>query len=179
MNESRAAIRYAKAALELTEERNASEAVEKDMRMVMKALFEDEELGEFLKSPVVKDSDKKETLQAIMKGANEISLNLIALLTDNGRIDLLNEVALKYIALYEQLKGEDVAYITTAVPITPQIEEKALKQLASISDKKVSLQNKVDKNIIGGFVLRLGDIQYDASIATKLNNLKREFTNSI
>jgi F-type H+-transporting ATPase subunit delta len=98
---------------------------------------------------------------------------------ENKRISILNEVALKYIIINEQLKGKDVAYVTTAVPMDATMEKKILKQVTAITGNEVTLENTVDENIIGGFVLRVGDLQYDASIANKLNNLKREFTNNL
>ena len=101
------------------------------------------------------------------------------MLVDNKRVAILNEVALKYIILNEQLKGKDVAFVTTAVTMNAALEKKVLKQVTSITGKEVTIENKIDESIIGGFVLRVGDLQYDASIANKLNNIKREFTNSL
>ena len=92
---------------------------------------------------------------------------------------MLNEVALKYVILNEQLKGQDVAVVTTVVPLTKDLEKKVLAQVTKITGNKVTIENKIDESIIGGFVLRVGDLQFDASIANKLNNLKREFTNSL
>ena len=77
------------------------------------------------------------------------------------------------------MKGEDVAYVTTAVPLTADLEKKVLAEVSKITGNKVTIENKIDESIIGGFVLRVGDLQYDASIANKLNSLKREFTNSL
>ncbi|WP_431111661.1 F0F1 ATP synthase subunit delta, partial [Winogradskyella poriferorum] len=67
------------------------------------------------------------------------------------------------------MKGEEVAYVTTAVPLTPELEKKLLDQVTKATGKKVTLENKIDESILGGFVLRVGDTQYDASIANKLN----------
>ncbi len=101
------------------------------------------------------------------------------LLVDNRRISMLNEVALKYIILSEKFKGQNVAYVTTAVPMTTKLEEQLLKKVEGLIGNKVTLKNKIDESIIGGFVLRIGDLQYDASISNKMNNLKREFTKSL
>lgn len=179
MNESRAAVRYAKATLDFAVEKKAAEAVEKDMRTIAASIDENTELQNLLGSPVIKGAVKKGALNKIFKGSNQITLGLINTLTDNKRIGLLQEVAYKYIILHEQLKGEDVAYVTTAVPLTAALEKKVLAEVAKITGNKVTIQNKVDENILGGFVLRVGDLQYDASVANKLNNLKREFTNSL
>lgn len=179
MNDTRAAIRYAKAILDIAVDNKATEAIEKDMRSVVTTISESKELKDMLASPVLKTEDKKAALNSIFKGSHSITEGLIKILVDNKRIGMLNEVALKYIILNEQLKGEGVAYVTTAVPLTKDLEKKVLQQVAKITGNKVNIENKVDESIIGGFVLRVGDLQYDASVANKLSSLKREFTNSL
>ncbi|MBD0779672.1 ATP synthase F1 subunit delta [Maribacter sp. ANRC-HE7] len=179
MKDTRAAIRYAKAILDIAVDNKATADVENDMRSVVKTISDSKELRNMLASPIVKAEDKKSALTTIFKGAHAISEGLIKLLVDNRRIGMLNEVALKYIILNEQLKGQDVAVVTTAVPLTKDLEKKILVQLAQITSNEVTIQNKIDEDIIGGFILRIGDLQFDASVANKLNNLKREFTNSL
>ncbi|MEM1258683.1 MAG: ATP synthase F1 subunit delta [Bacteroidota bacterium] len=100
-------------------------------------------------------------------------------LADNKRIDLLQEVAFKYMVQHEKMKGEAIAVVTTAVPLSTALEKQVLAKVKELTDSKVSLENKIDENIVGGFILRIGDLQYDASVANKLNRLKREFTNSL
>ncbi len=179
MSDSRAALRYAKAILNLAGEKKATDVVEKDMRLVSSTISENKELQDFLANPVVKGSDKRDALLSVFKGCSKITEGTISMLVDNKRIGMLNEVALKYIILNEQLKGKDVAFVTTAVPLTADLEKKVLAQVGKLTGNTVTIENKVDENIIGGFVLRVGDLQYDASIANKLSNLKREFTNSL
>ena len=159
MNESRAAIRYAKAILDLAVDNKATDAVERDMRSILDTLGDSKELHQMMASPVVSSEAKKNVT--------------------NKRIGLLNDVAEKYIILNEQLKGEGVAFVTTAVPLNADLEKKILAKISGLTPNKVVVQNFVDESIIGGFVLRMGDMQYDSSIATKLSNLKREFTNSL
>lgn len=179
MSESRAAIRYAKAILELAAEKKATDAVENDMRGVVATIADSQELRQMLSSPVIAGATKKEVLHAIFKDSHAISEGLIGMLVDNKRIGLLNEVALKFIILNEQLKGKDIAHVTTAIPMDADMEKKVLAQVAKITGNEVTVKNTVDESIIGGFVLRVGDLQYDASIANKLSNIKREFTNSL
>ncbi len=179
MNDSRAAIRYAKATLDFAVERKTADKVEKDMRGIASTIADNLDLQQMLSSPVVKSETKKNSLKQIFKGSNEITFGLIDTLADNKRIGLLQEVANKYIIQYEKMKGEDVAYVTTAIPLTDDLEKKVLAQVKKLTGNKVTLQNKVDDSILGGFILRLGDLQYDASVANKLNTLKREFTNSL
>ena len=179
MNDTRAAIRYAKAILDIAVDNKATAAVENDMRSVVKTISDSKELKDMLSSPIIKSESKKKALNSIFSGANSITEGMISLLVNNKRIGMLNEVALKYIILNEKLKGQDVAFVTTAVPLTPVLEKKILAQVTKITGNKVTIENKIDESIIGGFVLRVGDLQFDASIANKLSNLKREFTNSL
>ncbi|WP_108425168.1 ATP synthase F1 subunit delta [Flagellimonas amoyensis] len=179
MDQNRAAIRYAKATLDFAVEKKAADAVENDLRDIAAVISESGELQQVLESPVVKSEVKKNALLEIFKGSNEITKGLIQTLLDNKRIAMLQEVALKYIILHEKKKGEEVAYVTTAVPLTAELEKKILAEVTKATGNKVTIQNKIDEGIIGGFVLRVGDTQFDASIANKLNGLKREFTNSL
>ena len=179
MSDSRAALRYAKAVLDLAVEKKAADKVEQDMRDIVATISGSDELRAMLANPVVNGETKKEALNAIFGKSHEITKGLINTITENKRISLLNEIALKFIILNKDMKGEGVAFVTTAVPLTADIEKKVLRQLNKISDDKVTIENKVDESIIGGFILRIGDLQYDASVANKLNKLKREFTNSL
>ena len=178
MNDSRAALRYAKAILDFAVDKKAAAAVEKDMRSIATTISDSKELQGLLSSPVISAEVKKKALTAIFTGTHAISQGTINLLIENKRISMLQEVAFKYIILNEKLKGQDVAYVTTAVPLTPELEKKVLQQVAQLTGNEVTLENKIDESIIGGFVLRVGDLQYDASIAHQLNSLKREFSNS-
>jgi len=179
MKDTRAAIRYAKAILDIAVDKKATDAVEKDMRAVVSTISNSKELNNLLASPIIKGEAKKKALTKIFKGSHAITEGMINLLVDNKRIGMLNEVALKYIIINEQLKGQDVAVVTTVVSLTKDLEKKVLAKLAKITGNKVTIENKLDESIIGGFVLRVGDLQFDASVANKLSNLKREFTNSL
>ncbi len=179
MKDARAAIRYAKAALDFASDKKVADKVEKDMHNIVTVVSGNTELQNVLSSPVVNSEEKRNALNAIFKGSNEITLGLISTLTDNKRIEMLQEVAYKYIILYEKRKGEAVATVTSAVPLTADIEKKILSQVTKLTGNKVTIENTIDESIVGGFILRVGDLQYDASVASKLNRLKREFTNSL
>ena len=112
MKDTRAAIRYAKAILDIAVDNKSTDAVEKDMRAVVITISDSKELKDLLASPIVRGEAKKKALSNIFKGSHAITQGLIKLLVDNRRVGMLNEVALKYIILNEQLKGEDVAIVT-------------------------------------------------------------------
>ncbi len=179
MKEARAALRYAKATLDFAVEKKVADKVEGDMRDMVSVITENKELQSVLASPVFNGKAKKDALKAIFKGSHEITVGLIDTLAENKRIEMLQEVAFKYIILFEKMKGEAIAFVTSAVPLTAALEKKILAQVAKITGNKLTIENKVDESIVGGFILRVGDLQYDASVASKLNGLKREFSNSL
>ncbi|OUR93837.1 ATP synthase F1 subunit delta [Flavobacteriales bacterium 34_180_T64] len=176
MAQTRAAIRYAKAVLSLAGDQNSAEAVNGDMKLIAGTIAENNDLSDMLESPVVTSAIKRSALLEIFKNTNALSVNLIDTLNTNKRIHLLSHVAQKYTELYDQLNGIQVAIVTTAVPLTDELKTKVLAKVKELTGKNASIENIVDDSIIGGFILRVGDIQYNASISNKLSKLKREFT---
>lgn len=175
---TRAANRYAKALLDLALEKKQEELVHKDMQYVAKTIAANSDLQMLLDSPIFKTSDKTKALKSIFnKDISSLSNNLIELLATNKRMPLLQEITKQYGILFNQEKSIEKALVTTAFPIDESMREQVLaKATALVGDKKISLNNKVDENIIGGFILRVGDVQIDASIQNKLNKLKRELS---
>ena len=77
---------------------------------------------------------------------------------------------------YNIYKNQKTAVVTTATPLDESTRKEMLQKVMILTkNNNVTLENKVDKNIIGGFILRVGDVQYNASVAHKLNRLKQEF----
>jgi F-type H+-transporting ATPase subunit delta len=173
---TRAAIRYAKAVLSLASDQNTAEVVNNDMKLIAATIEENVELSEVLKSAVVKSDVKKAALIQIFPNINAISSGLFNILMSNKRIELLGDVASKYSVLFDELNGKEVAQVTTAIPMTNDLELKVLAKVKELTSKAVELENIVDESILGGFILRVGDKQYNASVSNKLNKLKREFT---
>jgi F-type H+-transporting ATPase subunit delta len=173
---ARAAIRYAKAVLSLATDQKATDSVNKDMKQIVKTIAESDDLREMLQNPLVRSSVKESVLNQVFKNTNSITGSLVNILITNKRIALLENVASKYNQLYDTLKGTEIAKVTTAVPLTDALKVKVLAKVKELTGKEVEVVNIIDESILGGFILRVGDIQYNASIANKLNKLKREFT---
>ena len=177
---SRAAIRYAKAVLQHANDTNATQQVFEDMNTVHDTIAASKELRNMLKSPIVKGNDKKEALLAIFKNQSETTHGLVKVLVDNKRSNILGGVAKSFISLYNEAKGVKVAQVTTAIVLTGDLEAKVLAKVKELTGRDlVTIENSVDESIIGGFILRVGDLQYDASIANQLGNIKREFSKSL
>ena len=173
---SRAAVRYAKAVLSLATDQKSDEVVNNDMKLIVNTIAENKDLSNVLKSPIVSETIKKSVVLEVFKGSNKSTLGLIDLLIKNNRIDLLGEVAKKYNQLFDESKGVELATVTTAIALTDALKKKVLAKAKELTGKDIEVKNIIDESIIGGFILRVGDIQYNASISNQLNKLKREFT---
>ncbi|ARV06966.1 ATP synthase F1 subunit delta [Polaribacter sp. SA4-10] len=179
MKDARAALRYAKAILNLAKDSKEETAVNDDMLFISTTISENDEFEVMLRSPIVKSSDKINVLNAIFKGkVNNITLGLFHLLLDNKRIAMLASIAKQYVIIYDFDKHMQVAKVTTVVPLTADIEKQIVAKIVSLTGKKANLENVINPAILGGFILRVGDVQYDASISNYLNELKKEFDNS-
>ena len=176
MKNTRAALRYAKAALNLSLEQKKEEAVAKDMQEIIAVFEANKELLVFLENPVVANQAKQDALIKVFSALRPISNELITLLTNNNRIDLLPQVATAYLSLFKKHQGKETAVVTTAVALTPDLEKVILAKAKEMSSAQISLENKIDPSIMGGFILRIGDMQYNASVAHQLEQLKRELT---
>jgi F-type H+-transporting ATPase subunit delta len=179
MLQSRAAKRYAKALIELAAERDALQQLDSDMRQISSSIDENPELQNLLQNPIINSDVKQDALLGFYGDLTPLALDTIRVLVENKRIELLQNVADQYIILYEELKQEDVAEVTTAVSLDQALEKKLLQKLKTLTGNSVTLNNTIDESILGGFILRIGDIQYNASIANKLENLRREFSKTI
>ena len=180
MSGSRAAIRYAKATLQQADEANSGDHVFDDMRSVQATIRGSKELRAMLKSPVIKAEDKRQALLSIFSDQSQYTHSLIHVLVDNKRTDILAGVAESFISLYNEAKGIKEANVTTAVALSSELESQVLEKVKEITGStNVTLKNDIDASIIGGFILRVGDLQYNASIANKLGNIKREFSKSL
>ena len=176
MKGTRAALRYAKATLNLAKERGLAKEINSDMLLIGKTISENDDLLNMLKSPIIKSGVKKTILTEVFgKSINAISHGVINLLIENKRLQILPLVAIEYTVIYDFLKGVEVAQITSAVPLSKDLESRMLKKIKEISGKDISLKNIIDPSIIGGFVLRVGDKQYDSSVSGRLDQLRSNF----
>ncbi len=173
---TRAAIRYAKAILSLATDNQKAEAVQADMALIGQSIANNAYLENALKSPVVKLLEKAAVLDALFPSVSSESKSLFTTLVSNKRVNILGQIATQYGILYDQVNNKENAFVTTAIPMTSELEAKVMAKLKTLTTKEVTLHKSVDENILGGFVLRVGDQQYDASVSNQLNTLKSKFT---
>jgi F-type H+-transporting ATPase subunit delta len=177
MASTRAAIRYAKAILEIAQSKGVAEAVSDDMNLIASTISGNVELSTFILNPTLRVEVKENVLLEVFANTNGVTKSLFHLLFENKRFEILEAVAVEYSKLFDIMNGVEVAQVTTAIAMDAALEVKVLAKIASLSDKKITIESNVDPSIIGGFILRIGDKQYNASIANRLQVLKRELSN--
>jgi F-type H+-transporting ATPase subunit delta len=177
MSGTRAAIRYAKAILEIAELKGVASNVGTDMTLIASTIDSNAELNIFIQSPTIKVEQKENALLEVFANANPVTKSLFHLLFENKRFEILETIALEYNKLFDIMNGVQVAKVTTAIPMDAALEAKVLAKIATFSDKKITIESTVDPSIIGGFILRIGDEQYNGSVANRLQVLKRELSN--
>ena len=177
MSSTRAAIRYAKAILDMATSKSAANEVSQDMTLIATTIKGNLELSTFIQNPTIKVEVKESALLEVFTSVNNVTKGLFHLLLENKRFEILESIALEYNKLFDEANGIEVAKVTTAIAMTPELEAKVLAKIKEFSNKKVTIENIVDASIIGGFILRIGDKQYNASVANRLQVLKRELSN--
>jgi F-type H+-transporting ATPase subunit delta len=178
MSEFRVSSRYAKSLLELSIEKNVLEPVQKDMLLLSSVIASNSDFAQVLKSPIIKSDKKSKVLKAIFGGkSQEMTLAFYDILARKNRADLLIDIAREFQKQYNQYKGIQVAEVTTTFPLTDDLRKQFTASVKEISGKEhVQLVEKVDANIIGGFILKINDRQLDQSLSSKLRNLRLQFS---
>ncbi|HEA29838.1 MAG TPA: ATP synthase F1 subunit delta [Leeuwenhoekiella sp.] len=173
----RAASRYAKAVYAGAKESKTEKPVYDNMKDIEKTLSESKELRNVLESPQIKSEDKRASLHAIFNNVSEITTSLLDILIDNGRAGLLEKTAQSYIQLYNEEHNIVTANVTTAVDLDDDLEQKILAKVKQITgSEQVIIKHEIDQEILGGFILRVGDMQYDASVSNQLERVHKEFS---
>jgi len=174
------ASRYAKAVFELALEKKLLSDINNDMKLIDSVTGESKELMTLLRNPVLKPKKKKAVLKAIFENKiHPVSLKFLFILTDNGRESYIRDVAEEFQELYNEYNNIIKAKLTTAVEIDTDVMKSVINLLEKQTKATIDLQEKVDENIIGGFVLDYDDYRYDASIRHHIKKLKKEFDSNL
>jgi F-type H+-transporting ATPase subunit delta len=174
MGSRAAGRRYAKAIIELAQEENLEDKVLNDFTLIHSTIDESKDLKLMLSSPLIKVIKKQSVLLEVFKSVQPLVQKLIKTLATNNRIAILDEISEEYISLYNTQRHIQYASVVTAAEMTKDIEEKVQNKIKEITGYTANLTNQVDESILGGFVLRLKDLQFDASVSTSLNRFKRQ-----
>ncbi|MBA5776966.1 F0F1 ATP synthase subunit delta [Stappia sp. F7233] len=168
------ASRYATALLDLAEEQKAVAAVEKDLDAFDKLLAESKDLDRLVRSPVFSADEQLKALTSILDkaGMTGLAANFIKLAAKNRRLFAVPGMIAAFRVALAQRRGETTAEVTSAAPLSAD-QVAALKDaLKASTGKTVNISAKVDPDLIGGLIVKIGSRMIDTSLKTKLNSLK-------
>lgn len=176
MASSKVAIRYAQSFLDTSIEKNILEKVALDFEFIANTLTKSADLIRAVKSPVIKAETKKNIISEIFgKEISKDSLDFISFVVNKGREEILLEILEKFDSLKDEHTGVVKVDVTTAFDFTGEQKKQLQQKFESYLKKKTRLTYKVDPNIIGGFITKVGDTVYNASMVHQLGLLKKEF----
>lgn len=164
---------YASALMSLAKSNNLSEQFGEDIRSLLNLLENSEELRLFLGSPLVKPQDKKAVIDRIAgEEMNPLMRNFLRLLVDKGRILFLEGIGKKYLTELRELNQTVLAEVTSAVPLSDAQQQTVREKVqAMTSARQVEIETKIDADLIGGVVIKVGSQVIDASLRGQLRRL--------
>ncbi len=172
------ASRYAKSLLDLAIEKGQLDVVYTDMLQIKAVCDSSKDFILFLNSPIIKSDKKISTIKAVFDGKlNAMTLGFLTIVTSKRRESVIPEMADSFIEQYRTHKNILTAVVTSARGLDAATKQKALELVKAQLNGEIELVEKTDANLIGGFILKIGDKQLDKSVARQLSNLKKELTN--
>lgn len=173
---SKVAKRYAQGLLDFTNESGQTAAVFSEMKDVVKIMIESQDLNKFFLTPYIDAKKKIEVANEIFKGLSASSQNLIKLVIKHGRENQLKNIAQEFINKVEDINGVQRVTLTIATQLSKENIDQILRSTNLVNaNSNFDLKLIINQDILGGYILRVGDQQVDASVKTKLNQVKKDF----
>lgn len=175
MANSKAADRYAKSLYQLAKENGTVEAVLADIQYYQSVVSDNRELQSVISSPIIPGTKKQAILDAIFTSRFQKTTSLFfKLVVSKGREKELTEIASAFIHEDKRQKGIKEGKLVSASPLTDALRTSLIAQAEKMAGGKVSITEKVDPSLIGGYVLTVNDVQFDESVQTKLTKLREQ-----
>ena len=176
MRTSKVAKRYAQGLLDFSKDSNTTSELFIEMKDLVKILKSSKELNSFFATPVLDSKKKIVICGEIFKNFSATAKNFISLIIKQGRENSMQQIAQEYVNKVEILEGVQRVSLTSAIQLSSENVEAILKSTNLVnSAQKFDLQTNISPDILGGYILRVGDQQIDASVKSKLTQLKKEF----
>ncbi len=180
MPNPRLASRYAKALIDLAVEKEQLEQVFADIKWLDAICKSNRDFVNVLRSPIIKGEVKKKIIDVVTNGRiSDITSKFIVLLVTKNRESNLSEMTTAFINAYKEHKNIHTVKLTTAIPANEKVKNALVSQIKkSAGIENIEVVEKVDPDLIGGFVLQIGDKLIDASVAYDLKAIAKQFDNN-
>ncbi|MGI4803176.1 MAG: ATP synthase F1 subunit delta [Janthinobacterium lividum] len=176
MSEYKVATRYAKSLIDLAIEQNQLEEIKADMDLFVQTLRANSTLNAVLRNPIISPSKKNIILADVFTGkVQPATLGFFKIMVAKMRSEILFDTAKEFVEQYNLKKNIVKAVVVSAVPLSESNRADVVAIIRKATDGNTILEEKVDPKLIGGFILTVGDRQFDTSIASTLNKLKKDF----
>ena len=179
MNYSIISMRYAKALMMASAENQCLDAVKADMELIVVAIKENSMFRQLLDNPVIKPPQKRKVMAELLeKRIHPLTLNFVNIIIRNRREIMLPDVIRDFINLYEKTKGITRAHVVSAVGMDETSRQQLQKKLNTLFEADVRMTTETNPDLIGGFVMRVGEQQYDASLSSALGKMRKVMINA-
>lgn len=173
MRDRGVASRYAGALLTTGKEEGVLGEVAESYIAVNQVMAENPALPSFLEGPQVAESEKKELISSLFADKVEpVLVRFFHLLVDKNRLEYLVEIGEEYGRLVEREQGVARAVVTTAVPLTDDLEAALTAKLAALTGARIIMEKSVDPGVIGGVSVTVGDQIINHTVRTQLDQLR-------
>lgn len=180
MSVYRISYRYANSFFQLAEEKKSLKNIAEDVEIIYNTFVQSKELRAILRNPVIKQKDKKNLLSKIFgaKIRKETS-DFLEFIVAKGREDIITEIMKEFLNLRDEKEGIVRTNIVSSIELTDDVKKNLTSTLEKRTSKKVKTDYSVDPNIIGGFIVKIKDTVYDASVKHQLELLRKKFSQEI
>jgi ATP synthase F1 delta subunit len=165
---------YARALFEVAKERDILDEIHDELGAFTTALEENRELAVFFFSPYFSSEEKKNGLERAVTGANPVFMNFLETLLERHRMPVIFRMRARFEQLWDEENKLLPVEITSSVQLDKEIVAQIGDRIGEQTGQKVELSSKVDPEILGGLVVRVGNFVLDASIRNRLNQLRKQ-----
>ncbi|AIQ14852.1 F0F1 ATP synthase subunit delta [Paenibacillus durus] len=170
------AKRYAKALFEVAVEEKKTLEVEQELKALVSALDSNTDLQRFISTPKISGEDKLAVLKQTLEGKlSNVVINTLELLVERGRMSILSELLDSYVKIEGESLGLADATVYSMYELNEQEKKAVAEEFGTLTGRKIRVANVVDKSLLGGLKVIIGDTLYDGSLAGKLERLEKSF----
>ncbi len=176
MSQSIVAYRYAKSLIDLATETGVVNEVNKDMDLFISVCQENDQLVAVLKNPIVRHSKKLAILKALFLGkVHDVTFSIFTILTKKNRESFILSIAQEFRKLYNLKNNIQIATVSSVEALSEDQKKMFITKITQALNKEVILNEKIDKSLIGGYVLTVNDTQIDTSVKKRLADMRLSF----
>ncbi len=165
---------YADALFSVARERDELDAIRSQLGQIADAVAENRDLQVFFFSPYFSSAEKRDGIARAVSGASPELVNFLELLAEKHRMPAIFRIRARFEELWAEENRQLDVRLTSAVELDPEVVSRVRAEIERQTDRRIELESSVDDRIIGGLVLRVGNMVVDASLRGRLERLRKE-----